>query len=401
MKTTLSVILTGILLLFAIESNSQVVNPVKKAKKKGSKEVNKEVDKKLNKLTKDVKGIFGKKKKGEKKQENKDDTNKTNKNIKQQENTPILVWSKYDFIPGDRIIFEDNLVGEENGEFPSRWDLYKGNVEIAEFGGENVIMFRDGSPTIIPYMKNSKEDYLPEVFTIEFDLYSGNDNFSIYFYDRKNQRSSGTYLQIKHNQMQYSRTSSKLEDHKQLTPRRWIHVAIAHTKGKLKAYIDDTRLINIPRIDFNPSGISFHSYHSRNGKHYYVKNIRIAEGGVKYYDRIIKDGKIIANGIRFEVNKSTLLPESMGIINKIYKLMIDKPEIKFKVEGHTDTDGDFSSNQILSEKRANTVITTLTKMGISENRLSSKGWGESKPIDTNTTPEGKANNRRVEFVLIK
>ena len=290
---------------------------------------------------------------------------------------------------------------EENGEFPSRWDLMRGNVEVAEFGGEPVIMFRDGAPTIMPYLKNASEDYLPDVFTIEFDLYCGADNFVVYLFDRKNQKSGSptgyTYFNIKYNQMEMGRSSSRLPDEK-LEKRRWIHVAIAYTNGKLKGYIDETRLINLPRIDFDPKGLSLHSYHARNDNLYYVKNIRIAEGGVKYYDRVLQDGKIIANGIRFDTGKATLKPESMGIINEITQLMQDHPELKFSIEGHTDSDGNDNSNLALSEERANTVKNTMVELGISTDRLSTKGLGESMPIDTNSTPEGKANNRRVEFV---
>ena len=78
--------------------------------------------------------------------------------------------------------------------------------------------------------------------------------------------------------------------------------------------------------------------------------------------------------------------------------MQEHPEINFNVEGHTDSDGDDAFNQTLSEKRAKTVMDKMVSMGISPDRLESKGWGESKPISGNTTPEGKANNRRVEFV---
>jgi len=88
----------------------------------------------------------------------------------------------------------------------------------------------------------------------------------------------------------------------------------------------------------------------------------------------------------------------MGVINEIAALMKQHPEIKFSVEGHTDTDGDDAFNQTLSEQRAETVVNTLKEMGIDTGRLVSKGWGESKPVDSNSTPEGKANNRRVEFV---
>jgi len=132
----------------------------------------------------------------------------------------------------------------------------------------------------------------------------------------------------------------------------------------------------------------------------FIKNIRIAEGAVKLYDKLLQDGKIIANGIRFDVNKATLKPESMGVINTIFQLMQEHPELKFSVEGHTDSDGDDAFNQTLSEQRASAVINALTEIGIDAGRLTSKGWGENKPLDTNATPEAKANNRRVEFVKI-
>ncbi|HKL32597.1 MAG TPA: OmpA family protein, partial [Tangfeifania sp.] len=140
------------------------------------------------------------------------------------------------------------------------------------------------------------------------------------------------------------------------------------------------------------------AYHGSDNNVFYIKNFRLAEGGVKYYDRFLQDGKIVANGIRFDVNKATLRPESMGVINEIAALMKDHPEVNFSVEGHTDSDGEDASNQTLSEQRAATVVSTLVTMDIDSNRLTSKGWGESKPMDTNDTPEGKANNRRVEFV---
>ena len=131
---------------------------------------------------------------------------------------------------------------------------------------------------------------------------------------------------------------------------------------------------------------------------FFIKNFRIAEGGVKFYDRMMQDGKIIANGIRFDVNKATIKPESMGIINSIYDLLSEHGEVKFSIEGHTDSDGDNDFNQKLSEDRAEAVLKQLVSMGIKNERLTSKGYGETKPIDNNKSAEGKANNRRVEFV---
>ena len=88
----------------------------------------------------------------------------------------------------------------------------------------------------------------------------------------------------------------------------------------------------------------------------------------------------------------------MGPINNIYELMLKQPELNFSIEGHTDSDGTDDTNMSLSKERAKTVMEQLITMGISSDRLKFTGFGESKPIDNNSTPEGKANNRRVEFV---
>ena len=88
----------------------------------------------------------------------------------------------------------------------------------------------------------------------------------------------------------------------------------------------------------------------------------------------------------------------MGTINEIFSILQKYPELKFSVEGHTDNTGNVTSNKSLSEARAKAVCDKLQQMGINATRLSSKGYGISKPIDTNDTPEGRAKNRRVEFV---
>ncbi len=390
-------------ILSGVPAQGQIRVPIKKkTTEKTNEEIDKTIDEGLNKL-------FGKKKKkkGQKSEETQAPQQQTGGEQQQTggENagskSPALEWAKYDFVPGDVVIFEDNLEGEENGEFPSRWDLYRGVVEVARVDGENVIMFRQGEPGIIPYMENPQEDYLPEVFTVEFDLYyPGNGGFNVYLFDKKNQQSGSptgyTYFSIDNKTMEFGQSSS---DYPGDVPNaRWMHISIAYTKGKLKGYMDDTRLINIPRIDFDPKGITLYTYHAGNDNLFYVKNIRIAKGGVKYYDRFMADGKIVTNGIRFETGKADILPESMGVINKIYEMMKEHPDIKLSVEGHTDNVGDADFNMKLSEERAASVKARLVQMGIDSGRLTTKGWGESNPIDSNATPEGRANNRRVEFV---
>jgi outer membrane protein OmpA-like peptidoglycan-associated protein len=130
----------------------------------------------------------------------------------------------------------------------------------------------------------------------------------------------------------------------------------------------------------------------------FIKNIRIAKGAVPLYDRMLTDGKFITYGITFDVGKSVIKPESMGEINRIVKLMTDNPDLKFSVEGHTDATGNAASNQTLSEARSKAIVDKLVEMGIAKDRLTSAGKGQNSPIADNSTDEGRAKNRRVEFV---
>jgi len=336
---------------------------------------------------------------------------------------PTLDWSKFDFVPGDEIIFEDNLEGERNGEFPSKWDLVEGVVEIASLDGENVIMFRRGNINstggIVPLMKNSSEDYLPDEFTIEFDAYFDQPGrvYRLLFYDGKNQaklnrtenKGSGNRndrIRVYQNSADYGGSDRSFypgfgsgSDEGRMSKPGWRRVSVSFNKRALKVYLDDARLLNIPNMDFNPLGVTL-GYHNPTGRDHagYVKNIRIAEGAVPLYDRFLTDGKIVTTGIRFDVDKATLRPESHGTINEIVKLMKENPALNFSVEGHTDSDGSEAHNQTLSEARAKTVMDEMIKMEISPTRLKSVGHGQSQPVATNDTPEGKAQNRRVEFV---
>lgn len=396
--------------------NGQIINPKDEAAEQGTDRANNKIEQGIdagfNKIEDGIGSLFNKKKnkKGAEATETTTGHSNTVENDQPEAKSEVeqmnVQWSKFDFVPGDKVIFEDGPdIMEENGEFPSRWDLAQGQVEIANVNGENVIMFLDGGE-IIPYLENSSEDYLPDVFTIEFDFYTpkGGNRINFYLTDRKNQRKSQyqefdvTPIRVDSPDGNYVEHPEK--DYTYCENGCWTHVSIAYTNGKLKVYLDDTRLINIPRYEYNPSGFTIYPYwaSAKDNQAFYVKNVRIAGGGVKYYDRVMTDGKIICNGIRFDVNRATLKPESMGPINKIFELMQKQPDLKFSVEGHTDSDGDNSVNQTLSEQRAETVMKKLIEMGISADRLTSKGFGESAPLDNNSTPEGKANNRRVEFV---
>jgi len=115
-------------------------------------------------------------------------------------------------------------------------------------------------------------------------------------------------------------------------------------------------------------------------------------------DDINKSGHVAVYGIRFETGKAAILPDSESVLGEIVKLLQQNPDLKLRVEGHTDNQGNAAANQSLSEKRAQAVVAWLTAHGVEAGRLTAKGLGQTKPVEDNSTEDGRAKNRRVELV---
>ncbi|MGB9465924.1 MAG: OmpA family protein [Candidatus Acidiferrum sp.] len=115
-------------------------------------------------------------------------------------------------------------------------------------------------------------------------------------------------------------------------------------------------------------------------------------------DEINKSGHVAVYGIHFDTGKAVILPDSENILGEIVKMLQQNADLKLRVEGHTDNQGNAAANQLLSEKRAQAVVAWLTAHGIPAARLSSKGLGQTKPLADNGSEDGRAQNRRVELV---
>ena len=116
----------------------------------------------------------------------------------------------------------------------------------------------------------------------------------------------------------------------------------------------------------------------------------------------LEPGKIIQlKNIYFEFDKDELMPRSFVELNKLLKIMRENPKLVIEIMGHTDALGDDNYNLDLSRRRAESVLKFLLENKINKNRLRSHGEGETKPIASNETDEGRAQNRRVEFVVVK
>jgi len=128
---------------------------------------------------------------------------------------------------------------------------------------------------------------------------------------------------------------------------------------------------------------------------------KLTFGPAEMKEALDKEGRVQLHGILFDLDKATLKPESTKQLQHIVTLMKNYPKLRLEVQGHTDGQGSNDYNLKLSQRRAETVVAYLGLFGVNPSRLIPKGFGESKPVEPNTTEAGRAKNRRVELVLPK
>ena len=332
-----------------------------------------------------------------------------------------MAYAKSDFVPGDEIFFDDPVENEKIGEYPSHWDFIGGEeCEIITLNGEQVIKISGWHTSITPLMKEA--NYLPEDFTVEFDVWSkdkngdsGNNWIDLVMLDEDGGEAIVTGLNPDFNDADNSvhagvgcNYQTPTGDIRQaeakgealvplIQPNNWLHVSASFNKRAFKYYVNGVRMINIPNAK-RPVKFNIRSVSAEDNPNFYLKNIRVAKGAVPLYDRLTSEGKIVTYAITFETGKADLKPESMVEINRIAKLMKEKKDIKFEVQGHCDNTGSDRVNDPLSQKRAESIVAELVKQGIEASRLTAVGKGSHSPIADNSTDEGRAKNRRVEFV---
>ena len=307
-------------------------------------------------------------------------------------------YQNYDFVPGDKILFEDDFRTDTDGEFPAHWKLKKGQAVINKMGDDPIFALTDGNYVEVePRMKTAS--YLSDPFTVEFDFFVKPGAFEqVIIYFRTEDGDKGIHVG-------HDVSSENFENDLSATApgeaddflSKWHHAALAFKNGQIKVYIDQNRVLVMPDAKIKPTSLELAGIGDKDNP-IIIKNVRIAAGGgMTLIDKLTKDGKIVTHGILFDVNKSTVKPESMGTVGQIVKLLKDNPGLKLEIGGHTDADGDAAKNLTLSQSRADAVKKLLVDQGVDAARLTTKGYGATKPVDVNTTLEGKANNRRVEF----
>lgn len=310
-------------------------------------------------------------------------------------------YQNYDFVPGETILFADDFTTTADGEFPDQWELSKGQAVVNKEGGYQAFLLTDGNyAQVSPRMK--EKSYLGPQFTLEYDLLGIPGVYALQI-ELLNGGDSATF-HVGRSEAQYDGPGVSLAG--SLPPpirddafdNKWHHVAMVYRKPQIKIYVDQYRVLTVPDSKFEPASLVFEGIGDQE-KPITFRNVRLASGGgMNMLGKKFTDAKIVTHGINFDVDKATLRPESMGVLNQIKSVMTEDPSLKFEIDGHTDNTGEATHNLALSQQRADAVKEQLVSMGIDASRLTTKGFGDTKPITSNDTPEGKANNRRVEFV---
>ncbi|GLC24096.1 OmpA family protein [Roseisolibacter agri] len=310
---------------------------------------------------------------------------------------PAKINSGADFTPGTRVLFATDFSRDEIGDFPRRFELKSGNMEVAEIGGKRFLRAVSYGEFDVPL-----PEMLPEQYTLEFDLkpVSGWGQY-VYFTPERDQRN---YLQFSTDQggLEGPGSFSALTQVK--NPNRETHVFKVQlmVDGKYaKVYMDGVRVANAPNADLGRSNKITFLVRASADYPVLIGNIRLAAGGKDLYKALEESGRVTAEGIFFDTNSDRLRPESDAVLGQIGEMLVKHADMRLAIEGHTDNVGQPAANQTLSQKRAAAVKAYLvTKHGVDAARLEAKGFGSTKPVAPNADEAGRQKNRRVELVKL-
>ena len=309
------------------------------------------------------------------------------------------VWANYDFVPGDRVLFYEDLSDDRVGDFPRRFEFLVGNMEVVEWEGGHYLRATNTSRLAVPL-----PEALPERFTIEFDYHQpAGHNQSVVFpsaHEGSRNQYQGSYFQVGNtNGVLGAGPESTTKSY--MTRERMTPVRIQIDGSYVKMYLAEQRVANVPNAEIVRGDRVVFELIGNQKNPAYLGSLKIAAGGRDLYDRLETEGRVATQGIYFATNSDRIRPESTATLKEIESILTEHADLRLRIEGHTDSDGDEAHNQNLSERRAASVKRYLVEQyGIDASRLETAGFGESQPVADNATPEGKQKNRRVELVKL-
>lgn len=403
--------------IFCEAGNSQILKKLgdkvkNKTEQRADQKVDNAIDTGLDKTEDAAKGETETKEKTKIKT-TKDDNSSANSSISESTPQSLQAYQNYDFIAGDIIVFADDFTTDQLGEFPPHWALIKGQGTVNKSGDKTVFNILNGNYAVVKPLEKTKE-YLEDAFTVEFDYFinSGDDcGYGIFVWmvdpagsDNKGvtvgryKTASTASLNSIEGMNDLDGTAIKQSDEDFFN--HWHHIAIAYKKPQMKVYIDQNRVLVVPNMGYKPKSLEFGGVAGDENCPISIANVRVANGGSQnMLSSIFTNGNVFStHGITFDIDKATIKPESMGVLNQVAGYLKQNASIKMEIDGHTDNSGNAAHNMTLSQQRSEAVKVQLVNMGIEASSLTTRGFGDAKPISDNITPEGKANNRRVEFI---
>jgi OmpA-OmpF porin, OOP family len=301
-------------------------------------------------------------------------------------------WVNYDFVPGERVIFSEDFSLDNVGDFPRRLEFQRGNMEVAALGEERWLRTATGGrfSIVLP------ED-LPERFTMELDYYgSGNWQYLRFTEDRT--LAHVVFASQSGGIRGGPEAMGQLEGAARFSRNT---VRVMADERHVKVYLNESRVANVPNADLGRSDRLNFELSGSDQNPTMLTNLRIAAGGRDLYDALEADGRVVSRGILFDTGSDRIRPESTPTLKEIGEMLAQHAELRLRIEGHTDSVGSADANQALSELRAQAVLRYLVqRYEIDEARLEAAGLGQTSPVDSNDTPEGRQNNRRVELVRL-
>src|SRR5689334_9461828 len=424
-------IIAALVIVLPFFSCAQLKGLMNKVKNKVDQRIDNKVDKQNDKSLDDIEG-----KNDKEVASNANASTNPPAGIKTEEPT-LKSFSKYDFVPGDSILYYENYEKETIAELPVGWNT-TGSGEVVTLDKVEGKWLRLHKQFI--YLTSNAKEF-GENYTIEFDLIlqlKNNGwmfpefNFGLFSTNKEpntdnvflkdNRKYAAVFASVHPGMFKSSsvkinsyldnkgyftgdlKSYGKLEESFSGIP---VHVAIQVQKERFRMWIDEEKLFDVPKA--TPTGyamnqlkfdVGFTNY-AEEQYGVFISNIKVATGKPDTRHKLVEEGKFSTTGILFDFQSAVIKPESYAVVKDIATVLKDNSGIRIKVIGHTSSDGDDNANMELSKKRAAAVKEMLVnEFGIDATRLESEGKGETQPAADNKTKEGKMLNRRVEFIKL-
>jgi OOP family OmpA-OmpF porin len=315
---------------------------------------------------------------------------------------PDLTTVKADFIPGEKTIFFDDFTDMAGDEPPPHWKIRGGTAELRVGAGIRQLTLRGQRVNLVPALTG-----LPPNFTYETEVLYSNHGGTIEwgFFDKGSKKVMSFYtsrvygnlaVELKVGDEKLIGQQFKTDFSQPVKQNLWCQ------NGRLRLYLNGQRIVDVNQVKLPEMGTPRLETQVVNDpeKEYIAFRIaRFAESTPDFSQTISSSGRYVTHGIHFDTDSDRLQPDSAPVIKSIAAGLQKNLDLKLRIEGHTDSTGNAGHNLDLSKRRAEAVKAVLvSQFAVDANRLTTDGLGASKPMDSNDTPQGRAQNRRVEFV---